>query len=337
VRVALTNSYPMDEALSLVQSGSYPAQHLWGMWELRDGFSWIIASQQRSGRRQPAPLARARAKLMPFVGDVGQQLRAFRSTGAHDIVYAADQKSCALLCALRRGGLVRRHVVVMVHNGPRLRWTKFWLRGADVVLCLSETVAARLEAEIGRPVRVMPWGPSDDCDLYEDARSRMPAPEARPYDFVAAGKTNRQYAGLHEAARHSGLSGVIFDGEAVTTYTRGSMHREVRSTNYREIIDAMIRSRAVVIPVADVERLSGLTEIADALALGLPYLLTRGANVPEGMRRAAIEIDSESPQEIARTLAEVNRRGEPPAEGPTMRAFAAALGEIFEDLAAGRR
>jgi hypothetical protein len=328
-RVVLLNNYPMREALRLVREGTYPAQHLWGMWETVGVHDWRIAAPPPRPGRHSARLERWARRLDPLLGDLRQELGALRLARRGDVIYAADQQSAALLGALRRLRLLRAELVVVVHNGPRLRWTRFWLRGASSLLCLSEVVADRLEAQVGRRATVMPWGPSRQCELYVRARAKQTGPALA---FVAAGKTNRRYDALVAAARAHGLSGTIFDGTRVRRFAAGRESSEVRPVTYPEIIDEMARARAVVIPIADRSRLSGLTEIADAIALGKPYLVSRGANIPESMRRHAVELDTDSEDELAVAL---TRDHVPPGSGrdvPDMRAYVEVLEATFASV-----
>lgn len=53
-----------------------------------------------------------------------------------------------------------------------------------------------------------------------------------------------------------------------------------RTATYKEVLSAMKVSRCTVIPLADTSRLSGLTEMADALGLEKPVLLSKTSPTP---------------------------------------------------------
>ncbi|QAY74715.1 hypothetical protein ET445_16600 [Agromyces protaetiae] len=269
-RVLFLNNYPPREALRRVRAEEYPAQHLWGTWELQGDFEWEMAPRTTAELAARRPWIRRIANYMlPIFGDPLQELYAIRARC--DVIYAADQQSVVGLAALKRLGLFRRPIVMVAHNGPRIAWTRWWMKAVDVVIVLSEPVKARLASQLGDSVQIeiLTFGPSLDSPVYGFRHAEA----MRELDFVAAGKSNREYSLLRKVAREQRLDGVIFTGRETEEYSRGNLTRTQGGATYTEVLGAMVRARWCVIPLKDPDRLSGLTEVADALALGTPVIV----------------------------------------------------------------
>ncbi|SFB87767.1 Glycosyl transferases group 1 [Nocardioides terrae] len=273
LRVALLNNYSTRQAMKRYIDGQYPGQHLWGVVPEHTDLDWRLLLGMYDVSTKSRIARRLRAAVLRCVGDPLQQASALRSDA--DVIVAADQWSGSLVGLLRRLHIVRRPYVAVVHHAPSSWWNVLCLKGADDVLVLSPAVGERTAAALARPLPVvLPWGPDLDWALYRTDRSLE-------YDFVSAGKTNRDHATLRDAVVVGGLSGVIFDGRSRLEYLNGKLKaREDRPVEYPEIIDAMARARAVVVPLSNPRIMAGLTEMADAFALGVPVVATKSAMLP---------------------------------------------------------
>ena len=98
--------------------------------------------------------------------------------------------------------------------------------------------------------------------------------------MVSAGKTNRDIPTLLEALRRSrqparvystspGLSDVA-NARVISPQSQGRPLFE-----FGEVLEDMRRASIVAIPIADPERLTGLSELNDAMALEKPVIVTR--------------------------------------------------------------
>jgi hypothetical protein len=299
-RIALLNNYSMIDANRRVLAAEYPAQHLWGWWELRDTFEWIVPGLL-SGH---AWLDKVLLALMPIVGDLAQQLRVLRQRRYIDVIYAADQQSAALLCALRRWRLLKVPVIVMCHNGPRMAWTRYWMSGADRLMALSDAARSRVASLVhieDSRVITMPWGPSLHSPVYAAAPQRVISA-----DFVAAGKTNRDYSGLRRAAAEHALDGTIFGVDGTSTFRAGTETLVAETASYPQILAAIASARCVAVPLHDPERLSGLTEAADAMALGVPIVMSRSTMFPFDAAVTGAVFDATNADEIATAIAKAD-------------------------------
>ncbi len=270
----ILNNYDLRDAFDRVAGGELPSQHLWGAWELRNDVDWLMPPHNWVSSR--TPLTSLLRRLMPFLGDLAQEAHVLTHARRGDIVYAADQQSSALLGALRRMGLLRCRLVVVVHNGPRSRWTRWWMGGADALLSLGETIAARNTQALARSVLPMPWGPGLSSPVYQ----LVTGASETPWDFVAAGNTNRDYDILEAAALQRRLSGCIVEAGTARIIDRGTVVETRAIDGYPDLVRMIRASRCVVIPLSDPDRLSGLTEAADALALETPIIVTHSDLFP---------------------------------------------------------
>lgn len=329
-RVYLLNNYPLDAVGTLVAEGRLGSQHLWGMTQLEDDFEWVAS---------PRALIHARVKgwrltfgfaLMSVVGDVRQQAFAWRRAGRGSIIYAADQQSATLLGLARRLGLLKTPLVIMLHNGPRLRWSRFCVQGADRLLVLDRDIAPRVGLSHAN-VRAMPWGPDLRAHMYAHATASRLAVD---FDFTSAGKTNRDYSALMRAAETHRLTGMIFQRDSVTQYHAGEKVTEHRTADMEEVLSSMARSSCVVIALDDPSRLSGLTEAADAIALSVPMVVSDGTPFPYHSSPRVRFIETDDAGSLYRAIATPWPADATPglADRFNMDVFAAELRHVFLDL-----
>lgn len=271
MKVVFANNYSMTRAFADVARGRYPAQHLYGADALARA-GWDLAVAPFSDRSD------ALAKRLRYVaGDLGQEAYIVRS---RSLAYAGEPNSLALLAYLRGLRVRRRPLVTVLHSVPRrTARTALQLRGYDRVICLSSYVRESLLDTFGLdPDRVSwaPWGPALDFAGY------VPEPGQA---VVSSGKTNRDQATLLAALE--GLPGVVYarsprgltvpDGvELVTDET----HEDVIDPagpkfSYGHVLRDLVRASVVAIPLKDPFKISGLSELNDALALGKPVVVTR--------------------------------------------------------------
>lgn len=284
VTVLFANNYDMPRARGGWVAGTYPAHHLYGTARLGEGFE--VVDLPFSERDLAARLTRlTRRKL----GDVGQQLaalRARRPARGGAVVYGAAANELRGLVSLRAAGLLRTPIVGVFHSAPlagggaRARM----LGGFDRVIALSERTRAGLIASGVEPQRVsvLPWGADLD---FPGFAPRLPAAADAP--VVSTGKTGRDMATLLRALAASGLPARVYGDRAELAaagpIAAGVSVRPVASNDarrgpmvYDEAVMADLRAAAVVaIPLLDPNRLTGLTEVVDALACGRALILTR--------------------------------------------------------------
>ena len=270
-RVVFANNYSMTKAFRDVAAGVYPAQHLYGADALaRAGWDVAVAPFTERGDAWAK-------RLRYWVGDPVQQRYVARARAA---AYSGEPLSLAGLATLRTLRLRRRPLVTVLHTVPRrtVRTTAL-LRGYDRVICLSSYVRDELLATFPLdPERVSwaPWGPALDFPGYVPVAGNA---------VVSSGKTNRDQPTLLAAL--GGLPGVVYarsprgltvpDGvELVTDETHeDTVEPGGPKFSYGHVLRHLVAAAVVAIPLKDPAKISGLSELNDALALGKPVVVTR--------------------------------------------------------------
>jgi hypothetical protein len=286
-RVALINSYRMKEARRLIQSQLYPAQHLWGLWNLSNSWKSSVTDicLNYLGEKHRF-IAFIVGQVERLLGDPAQAIWALTGANRGSLVYAANPKTGSLIGLLKRLGFVRVPYVVLVHSYPISRWAMWCLRPADAVLVFSDRIKQLMELD-GVPtasITVVGWGPDLSWTQYDVRLDNVHA------DFIAAGKTNRDYAALRKLASSGRLDGHILDGTAAATFSNGRSTERAGRPSYPDVMALMASSQVVIIPLLDASMLSGLTEFSDALALGRPVVMTKNDWMPLDIEKLGIGV-----------------------------------------------
>jgi glycosyltransferase involved in cell wall biosynthesis len=280
VPVLFANNYDMARARAGWRAGTYPAHHLYGTAQLGEQLDVVDLPFSSEDR-----LARATQLTRRKLGDLGQQLAALSANSPGAVVYGAAAQELRALVALRAARLFRAPIVGVFHSAPVSRAARaFAPRGFDRAIALCEYTRHSL-LDAGMPperVTVLGWGADLD---FPGFAPRGPAASDAP--VVATGKTERDMHTLLQALRSTGLPARVYgDRDAlsricaipasVTVRPVSSNDDSCAPMKYHEAVTADLRSAAVVaIPLASTDRLSGLTEVVDALACGRPMILTR--------------------------------------------------------------
>lgn len=316
--VAFATNYPMTDVRERVARGELPGQHLWGADALADA-GYRVQYVESPSRGALGGLSRM-ARLA--LGDFGAELRA-----RGDIAYAADHHTFRGLGLLRQLG-VGRPLVQVVHHVPTDRlFPRAAVVGPDICVTLTATVADALVAR-GRPrdrTKVLAWGP----DLS------FPGYQSKSEDFIlACGKANRDNRTLLTALASVSFPSRVYryddQGTAGTEHvdevSLGPARSEPLHLHYAQILSDLRRAAVIAIPLADPKRLSGLSELNDALALGKPVVMTRSPMIDvdieaEGCGIWVAEGDVAGWVDALRTL----------AADPTRRAAMGSAGRAFAE------
>lgn len=302
--ILLLNNYSMTDAIR----GVAPGHHLFGCRNLPQGWSYRVAPQMMHTRLARLPLSRMLTGIMwATIGDPLQALWALKSARSGSVVWAATQAVAPGLGLLRRWKILRVPLVVLVHNTAHRPYTRFWLKGADSVIVFSAAIRETLilQGVDEFKITVAEWGPDTSWNGYDQDAGVNPM-----FDFVATGKTYRDFSGLEAAALMGRLDGLIMSGGSMTEFSNG-MKRTItdrpRLSN-SEVMSKVASSRTVVIPVADPKHpkgLTGITELADAVAIGRPVVMTKNDSLPVSLEAESIGVcirPSASPEEILQAI-----------------------------------
>lgn len=269
MRIAVLNDYSMTEALRLVKQGQYPAHHTWG-----------ASHFERLGAQLIVPMFRGAG----LWDSLRTQLEVYWRQREIDVVYAACQSETWLLARLRCLRLFRCPIVAVIHHPiqGRLRGGRMFVKGHDRLLFLSRRAcedASRDWPDVKQHSKVISWGV--DLDFY-DQQGHWNHPYGEAF-FVSAGKANRDHQILADCAaagQHKTLivcsadtrpSGI--DADWVSLVGDRSGH----ALTYGQLTSVYRSARAIVIPLAHVAGLAGLTSLLDAIACGRPVIMTRNA------------------------------------------------------------
>jgi hypothetical protein len=282
MRIVCLNNYSMEKMLDLSRQGLIPGQHGWGIQQLCQAQHDVLVAPFLPGNGN-ALLERASRATRHVFGQLDQELWAIRQRP--DVLYAADQHSLAGVAMTRRMLMRGRRMVSIVHHpirgrGARLRAAA--IRAHDAVVTLNQAVCQEL-ATGGIDARFLPWGPDLESPLYEDSHDDGFA--------ISTGKSNRDIATLVKALTTTGQEGLVYDLGRTVTQAPGNVtlvHPGGAGTDpetggsylAQPVLDQTRAAGFVAIPIADPERLTGLTEINDALALGKPIVITKSRYTP---------------------------------------------------------
>src|SRR4051812_10701448 len=253
----------MHEAKRLVDEGSYPGQHLWGRQALEAAGLTVSMSDGTSGPRLLRGLG---AKL----GDIQQQRQAISSHA--DVLLAGDVTSLRLLTLLN---WPRPKVAIVHPDAPRGRVAQLTTRRYDHVICLSRRVHNDLVSRCGRSAEtttLLPWGPDLSFSGYQSTGADL---------VVSTGKTGRDPGVLIEAMRGQGIPSWVYSAMPADMCADPDVEVRTSRAPFATFLSVLQRAALVVIPLSDPDRILGLTELNDALALGKPVVMTRGAFTDE--------------------------------------------------------
>lgn len=268
LRVLVLNNYPMVKARQLNEQGLYPSQHLWGIKELPEYGIEPVVFPDETWLGEPA-------KYRYGV----QQLQAWLTANRCDAIYSACQPNTWLLARLRRLGLLRQPLISLVHHPMRSRLeNETYVAGHDALAFLNESVRQQTIQRYGSKVprtHTLPWGP--DLGFFTP-----PNDTSHTVDVIAAGKTNRDFVTLIEAARDQTWTLDIYcatsnipAGLSIPPNVTIRSNDSGNVLNYRELYERSQQARVIAVPLVEVDALAGLTSVLDALALRKPLVMTR--------------------------------------------------------------
>jgi glycosyltransferase involved in cell wall biosynthesis len=345
-RVLVLNAYPLDWRLQEVDAGLRPDQELYGVnYFAKRGYEIeLMPHEHRRVLRRLGALLGHRHFPLPL-GDVRQQAAAWRRAAEADIVYAASQPEALALGYLRAAGLLRVPLVVVAHHPPayyrgaalQRPLLRRSLGGCDAVVCLNDATARAVNALAPRApyarAKAIPWGP--------DARFFTPAAALGDL-FVSAGQAGRDFGTFATAAAQAGVEAYIVthtttappgapggdDPQPGVSQHSEGVTLELRRTDdwmsHVDLRDLYRRARAVAIPLERTAYLAGLTSLVDALAMGLPIVMTRTPFIDLDLEAQGVGIWVE-PGDVAGWRAALERLRDHPREATEMGARARAL------------
>ena len=285
MRICCLNNYPLAKMRRLAEAGEVPAQHVWGVDALDESATEMaLAPFHESYER--SLLARLSRRTRYLFGQLDQQAYAVLR-GPFDAIYSADGGSLRGIAMSRRLTARGARLVSVVHHPMRriMAHTKA-LRAHDALLCLSERLRLEIIERHGvdhERVHTVPWGPDLAFPAYASTGEHK--------GIVSTGKANRDQAILVRALAATEASGVVYDldnavgaapswVELIPAGGQGIDRAAPGQYLYSSVIEQLRAASVVAIPIADPDRLTGLSELNDALALGKPIVITCSPYTP---------------------------------------------------------
>ena len=274
MKAIFSNNYSLALAHRRWEAGTYPVQHLYGAQSLRAG-GWDVRYLEPTPSRGPGRRLLQRVSLGL---DRGQLARLLPGSGPADLDIAAEPFHVLALGLARTAGVRRRPLVAVIHHLPPDKpHFRAMLRGIDVAVCLSQQVQQRLVAEHGRaPDRTLwaPWGPDLAFGGYASTGEQF---------VLSAGKTDRDLPTLAAALRGTGIPARVYglpsSPDPATVAVPTDVYADLGTGGtpqfaFERVLTDLQRCAVVAIPLLRADRVLGLTELADALALGKPVVMT---------------------------------------------------------------
>jgi glycosyltransferase involved in cell wall biosynthesis len=277
MHILFCNSYSMPRMRELWLRGEYPAQHLWAADRLEQrGWHVSYVPYEPSTR-----LGRAAKRAEYFYGDPDQEARTWKLAREDPsaICYSGNSRSTRLLQALRAAHGWRTPICCVFHHRvPTGRLMRYLVNGIDGVVCLNREAQKTLVDEMGmRPEQVAfaPWGPDLGFEGYHE-------PVTDEGLIVSAGKTKRDLDTLLAALRDVPMPARVYSMEPRRDVPSNVelVLPELQPDNRRvefdfpSVLADLRRASMIAIPLSDANRLAGLTELNDALALSKPVVMT---------------------------------------------------------------
>ena len=269
MRVAFCNNAPVRTARRLFAAGEYPAQKLWGAVEM-EASGHDVHYVDVSGR-WPL-LERAGLAARDRLGEIATERAVLRllASGQVDVVFAGAEQTLPAVSLMRAAGIVRKPVAAVYHNPPR-RAAKNVARGYDHVFALTEKAYEGL-LDAGRPAdrtTILPWGPQLDFAAYRSTASEY---------VVSCGKSCRDIGMFATAVARADVPALVYAPDEWAA-PEPSAALEIRRFSevlpYPRVLADMARASVVAIPLDRTDRALGLSELADAMAMSKPVVITR--------------------------------------------------------------
>lgn len=228
--------------------GQYPESHLWGMKEFIDknGTQSLYWWQVRK------PVGRLR-----HLKHVLELLRIFIKYHKCDVIYSALPGYEWLFLLAKKMGIKKFCVITVVHHpGSRLLLLGMY----DKLIFISRVAYERFSHLPN--AEYLFWGACLKSTGVDKLR------QTPDFDFVSAGKTHRDYE----------LMKSIMDAQNIRYKIFGAKSSTENEITYSELMRFYERSRFICIPMKEVQPVNsvliGLTSFVDAIALGIPVLMS---------------------------------------------------------------
>lgn len=276
MRILAINNYSLDKCLEKVSRGVYPKHHLWGIDYLRDRGHEIKTELYH------VPDLHLQGKLHSLFNWIYQFwfcLSIAVRKDRYDAIICFAHPIAGFLPLMRKIGLIQSKLYTFVHH-HRQRITL--LNGWDYCFFISQSIMNLSKFSRGGTIS---WGP--DLSFYEDTFIKMEALRNELIQsrcLISNGKTMRDLELIDTACCEMHIPLVIitdnYNTHYATVYISGK--KDQNAISDLDNLKLCSKSLICVIPIVKekpIGMLSGLTSVLDALALGMPLLISDNTNI----------------------------------------------------------
>jgi glycosyltransferase involved in cell wall biosynthesis len=287
-RILVLNNYSVARVKKEINYGNKPSHHLYGISQLEKlGYNLIIIDPTENIWRKIGKFL----GRIPFLnlGDLDQQISALRRVNEYDIIYAPCQNVTNLLGILSYFKLLDKKIIAIAHHPTlvgRIATIRkismyFTIKGHYKWGALSNTVANEINSIAHSKIAVsLAWGP--DLSYYDHVLEQLEHGNNKDVDLISIGRTGRDYDVLVRAFNNTNISVEIYCSRESSLYLLDKCTKNIKIINldneealtYPQVIKLCTRAKILAVPLNATTSLAGLTSVADAMALGMPLLIT---------------------------------------------------------------
>lgn len=285
MNILVINNYSMKHFLALADDNIVPAHHCWGCDELRN---------QSNVKLKFALYKIPKVFLKLHFGRLYYYILQFfflyKAIGC-SCIYVAASPLIDLIGFLKYIGCYKKKLVVVVHH-PRNFSLKNQRYDKLIFICKEAYEQALLDyPEFKDSFLFQEWGP--DLRFYEGMRANV-----ERVSFVSNGITNRDNYTLIEASKGTTYPiGILCNQQSLPSnydsslknidlvFNKGTMMNG-KIMSYTKMIAYVSQYASCVIPTGPEQKsLCGLTSFCDAIALGMPIILSTTTRIDVDFKR----------------------------------------------------
>lgn len=253
IKILYINDYMCSDNSIMDELKNYnvPRNHLWGIDTIISGHYKVVFGLIR------------KCKRFPRINRLIESVRLFLAFSNVQIVYTSLSGYETIFLLAKKLHLWNGKIITVVHHPIQVKKLYVPYLYNKLIFISRETYNQYNSLNYNNGIYLF-WGP--DINYYPS----LPSP--RIYDFIACGKTKRDYKLMRNVMNQLGVKYKI--------YGEGKINNEI---SYAEAITEYSKSKFICIPLeysSNTEGiLNGLTSLNDALGMGIPVIISDNSNI----------------------------------------------------------
>lgn len=272
MKILAINNYSIDRAIKFNKSKLQPATHSWGVDYLRSkGHEVDLMQFNHSG-------GNIHLSTLRFC------LKHYSKFRQYDVIISFCNPAIGWCSYLKKIGLMRNvRLYTLVHHKGRFMELG---SGFNRIFFLSRQVMEKTKVQrphLANKMTYLEWGP--DIDFYQETYEEHLLREfSHIPSAISNGKTKRDLTVAEAACQELGMSLVAITDAVDLRYAKvvSSGLKGKNAITYRDMLKYMNGCDILLIPVVSEkspDSLCGLTSFADALAMGMPIVMSDNTNI----------------------------------------------------------